>query len=100
MPHNRIIKDATVIVAGTILAMVIAAVAANADQVVRQKAYGSFKACVADNGVALAELKGKGMTGEVLVNAENSYLAKIAINGASALLMCEGGRQQIVIVKN
>lgn len=100
MPHNRILKEATVVLGATLLAMVIAAAAANADQVVQQKTYGSFKACVAVNGVALAELKGEGMPGEVLVNAGNSYLAKVAINGASALLMCEGGRQQIVVIKN
>jgi hypothetical protein len=70
-----------------------------ADQVLIDKQHKNFKACAIVNGVALADLKAKGFKGEVLVNSNPAYIAKVSANGASILLMCEGGRQIGTLVK-
>lgn len=81
------------------LVALVGATAAQADQVITDKMQKSYAACVVANGIVLAELKAKGLEGDVIVHAPASkaYIAKVAVNGNSALLMCEGAHQTVVI---
>ena len=68
------------------------------EQVLIDKNHGSFKACTIVNGVALADLKAKGFKGGVVVNAGGQYVAKVTANGATALMMCDGGQQIVTLI--
>lgn len=91
------IKQATVICLLTIAALVAVIGAARAEEVIVDKIHESFKLCKLANGIVLAELRGKGLEGEVLVDAGTSYIAKVTANGNSGLLTCEGGHQVVTI---
>lgn len=83
----------------TLALLAATTVPAFADEVLIDKQHKNFKACTIVNGVALAELEAKGFKGEVIVNSNPAYIAKVSANGASILLMCEGGRQIGTLVK-
>jgi hypothetical protein len=88
------------IITATAIALTAFAAPAFADQVLVDQQHKNFKVCAIANGLVLAELKGKGLEVDVVVNTAPAYIAKVQTANVSILLMCEEGHQIVTLVKN